>query len=144
MHTKKLHHTHLNCHLIFLVQFEVLKYKHAHTKYFIYYYNNINWNKKCQFQEMKYLWLVNQLLTNIFQEKGTVIISFFYSLWKKDRLKVDFSPISWKKSTILHSKWTLLKACCFLLISLRSTINLAHAFKSSFLDIEITISVILN
>ena len=96
-HKKASSHTHLNCHLIFLVQFEVLKYKHAHTKYFIYYYNNINWNKKCQFQEMKYLWLVNQLLTNIFQEKGTVIISFFYSLWKKGRLKVDFSPISWKK-----------------------------------------------
>ena len=56
-------------------------------------------------------------------------------LWKK---KVDFSPISCIKCTILHSKWTLKKVCCFFLISLRSIINLAHAFKSPFLDIEIT------
>ena len=48
---------------------------------------------------------------------------------------------SWSrlKSTILHSKWTLLKSCCFFLISLRSITNLAHDFKSPFLDIEITI-----
>ena len=47
-------------------------------------------------------------------------------------------------STILHSKWTLLKACCFFLISLCSIINLTHAFKSPFLDIEITISSIFS
>ena len=41
------------------------------------------------------------------------------------------------KNTILHSKWTLLKSCCFFLISLRSITNLAHDFKSPFLDIEI-------
>ena len=40
----------------------------------------------------------------------------------------------------VHSKWTLIKSCCFFLISLRSIINLAHDFKSAFLDIEITIS----
>ena len=33
----------------------------------------------------------------------------------------------------------LLKSCCFFLISLRSIINLAHDFKSPFLDKEITI-----
>ena len=40
--------------------------------------------------------------------------------------------------SILNSKWTLLKSCCFFPISLRSIINLAHNFKSPFLDIEIT------
>ena len=42
----------------------------------------------------------------------------------------------------VHSKWTLLKSCCFFLISLRSITNLAHDFKSPFLDIEITISIL--
>ena len=60
----------------------------------------------------------------------------FCTLWKK----VDFSLMSCKKSTILHSKWTHLKSCCFFLISLRSIINLAHDFKCPFLYIEITIS----
>ena len=41
-----------------------------------------------------------------------------------------------------NDEWTLLKACCFFLISLRSMINLAHAFKSPFLDVEITIKVL--
>ena len=39
---------------------------------------------------------------------------------------------SMEKSIILHSKWTLLKACCFFLISLRSIINLKNAFKVNF------------
>ena len=43
------------------------------------------------------------------------------------------------KSTILHSKWALLKSFCFFLILLRSITNLTHDFKSPFLDIEITI-----
>ena len=66
---------------------------------------------------------------------------YFYILWKKNSTKVDFSPISCKKSTILHSKWTLLKSCCFFLISLRSITNVAHDFQSLFLDIEIIIEV---
>ena len=49
-----------------------------------------------------------------------VLYILFYSLWKK----VDFSTLYGKKSTFLayrikkhHSKWTLLKLCCFFLIS---------------------------
>ena len=49
-----------------------------------------------------------------------------------------------QKRTILHSKWTLLKSCCFFVISLRSIINLAHDFKSPLLDIEITISTLFG
>ena len=60
-------------------------------------------------------------------------MELFYALW-------NCSHIVKKKKHHLHSKWTLLKSCCFFLISLRSIINLAHDFKSPFLDIEITIS----
>ena len=69
----------------------------------------------------------------------TMSTRFFYTLWKK----VDFSPISCK-NIILYSKWTLLKSCCFFLISLRSIKKLAYDFKSPFLDIEITISNFLK
>ena len=65
---------------------------------------------------------------------------FFLHSIDKTSTKVDFSPISCKKSAILHSKWTIFKSCCcFFLISLRSIRNLAHDFKSPLLDIEITI-----
>ena len=61
----------------------------------------------------------------------------FYILWKKSRLKSTFLPYHVKKH---HStlKMDTLKSCCFFLISLRSITNLAHDFKSPFLDIEIT------
>ena len=48
----------------------------------------------------------------------------------------DIFYILWKKRTILHSKWTLLKSCCFFPFSLSSIINLALDFKSPLLDIE--------
>ena len=65
--------------------------------------------------------------------------NFFYTLWKKSRLKSTFLPYRQKK-TIPHSKWTLLKSCYFYLNSLRSIRKLVHDFKSSLLDVETTIS----
>ena len=51
--------------------------------------------------------------------------------------KSTFSPYHVKKhpSTLEMDR----NSCCFFLISLRSITNLAHDFKSPFLDIEITI-----
>ena len=67
-----------------------------------------------------------------------MFLTFLHSMEKKST-KFDFSPISCKKSTILHSKWTHLKSCCFFLISLRSIINLVHDLKIPLLDIWIII-----
>ena len=82
--------------------------------------------------------IINQQLFIILEKFTTdwIFIGTIFSTLNGKRL---FSHIAYK-STILHSKWTPLKACCFFLISLRSIINLAHAFKSPFLDIEITIT----
>ena len=60
---------------------------------------------------------------------GTFFV--FYTLWKKSGL-VDFSFISFKKH---HST---LEMNTFKGMLLHSIINLAHVFKSPFLDIEIT------
>ena len=59
---------------------------------------------------------------------------------EKKSTKVDFSPISCKKAPFYTRNGHFKKSCCFFLISLRSITNLAHDFKSPFLDIEITIS----
>ena len=58
---------------------------------------------------------------------------FFYILWKRSRLKSTFLPYHVKKH---HST---LEMDTFKIMLLRSITNLAHDFKSSFLDIEITI-----
>ena len=71
------------------------------------------------------------------QPKAQVIILDINESYNQIRNSIFLH--SMEKSTILHSKWTLLKSCCFFLISLRSITNLAHDFKSPFLDIEITI-----
>ena len=54
--------------------------------------------------------------------------------------KVDFSPILCKKAPFYTRYGYFKMSCCFFIISLRSIINLAHDFKSPFLDKEITIS----
>ena len=64
--------------------------------------------------------------------------NFFPHIMEKKLTKVaTFLPYLVKR-TIICSKWNLLKTCSFSLFSLRSILNLAHAFKSPFLDIEIT------
>ena len=57
----------------------------------------------------------------------------FSTLYEK---KVDFSPI-WSKKR--HSTLEMDTFKCILLLSYLVSLDLAHAFKSPFLDIEMTI-----
>ena len=69
------------------------------------------------------------------------ILGWIHKIDKKETkllLFILMFHISYKKTTILHSKWALLKSCCFFLILLRLIKNLSHDLKSPFLDIEIT------
>ena len=59
------------------------------------------------------------------------VLKLFSTFYGKKSTKVDFFPVYCEKRTILHSKMTLLKSCCFFL---------AHDFKSPLLDIETIIS----
>ena len=56
---------------------------------------------------------------------------------EKKSTKVDFSPISCKKAPFYIVNWTF-KGMLLLSYSLRSIINLAHAFKSPIYDVETT------
>ena len=69
----------------------------------------------------------------------TVILWTFITEIQNHAINLMTQTICFIKSTILHSKWTHSKSCCFFLISLHSIINLARDFKCPFLDIEITI-----
>ena len=72
---------------------------------------------------------VGIIILNIFFCAETLLRHYWVKWQMLQKCRVTYRV----KCTILHPKWTLLKPCCFSLILLRSIINLAHDFKSSFL-----------
>ena len=114
-------------HVVFVVTAKTI----GRWRFICMYYWTVFWNAMCQ------IILFIEMHTATFMCGTDNSFSILYG--KKSRLKSNFPPYR-VKSTILHSKWTHLKSCCFFLFSLRSIINLAHDFKCPFLDIELTIS----
>ena len=86
-------------------------------------------------------WIVNKTYMSFVEFVGDEVISavnIFYIIWEK---KSIFLPYNVKKHhSILEMDTFKNHVASFLLISLRSITNLAHDFKSPFLDIEITIT----